>query len=159
MAYLMLNAGESSLINTWLGGFAGGTNNVPSSSVYVGLGAKVGGIGSDKSVNNGSNTSTTLAEIGQSTAAGYTRTAVNRNAGGAGGWPVASLSSGSYQSTAPQVTFSFSGTPTLNGATLWFIALGSTVGQPDALFGGDLAATRNFAAGDQEKITITYRQQ
>lgn len=158
MAYILWNKGEQSLINTWLGDFNSGTNGVPSATaVYVGMGAKTGGVGSDKTVGNGTSTSTSLAEIGQTTAGGYSRQAINRDAG-ATGWPAAQLSSGSYQSTAPQVTFTFTGTPNLNGATLWFVALSSVTSTDDCLFGADLAATRNFSNGDTERITITYRQ-
>lgn len=157
MAYILWNRGESSLINTWLGNFSAGSNNVPTSSVHVGMGAKTGGVGSDKTVGNGTSTSTSLAEIGQTTAAGYARQAIARDAG-ATGWPASSLSAGSHQSTAPQVTFTFTGTPNLNGATLWFVALTGTIGADNCLFGADLAATRNFSNGDTERITITYRQ-
>lgn len=159
MAYLLLNKGEQSLINTWLGGASGGGNSVPGSIVYVALGSKTGGIGSDKSVNNGTNQTTTLAEIGQSTPNGYARQPINRNGGGATPtWPLASLVSSSYQSTATQVTFTFSGSPNLNGATHWFVALSSTINAVDALFGADLSTTRTFANGDTEKVTVTYRQ-
>lgn len=159
MAYILWNKGEQSLINTWLGDFTAGTNSVPdSTAVHVGMGAKTGGVGSDKTVNNGTSTSTTLAEIGQTTDGGYARQSILRNGGASGGWPAAQLSSGSYQTTAPQVTFTFTGTPNLNGATLWFVALSSVTGTVDCLFGADLAATRNFSNGDTERITITYRQ-
>jgi hypothetical protein len=158
MAYILWNKGEQSLINTWMGGFSAGVNNVPSASVYVGMGAKTGGVGADKTVGNGTSTSTSLAEIGQTSAGGYARQAINRNAGGSGGWPASSLSSGSHQSTAPQVTFTFTGTPNLNGATLWFVALTDVTGADNCLFGADLATTRNFSNGDTERITITYRQ-
>ena len=158
MAYILWNKGEQSLINTWLGDFAASTNGVPSgTAVYVGMGAKSGGVGSDKTVVNGTSTSTSLAEIGQTTAGGYSRQTVNRDAGSTG-WPAASLISGSYQTTAPQVTFTFTGTPNVNGATLWFVALSSVIATNDCLFGADLAATRNFSNGDTERITITYRQ-
>ncbi len=159
MAQLILNKGEQSMINTWLVGASGGGNSVPGSAVFVGLGSKTGGIGSDKTVNNGTNQSTTLAEIGQSAANGYARQTLNRNGGGSTpNWPLASLVSSSYQSTGTQVTFTFTGSPNLNGATLWFVALSSTINAVDALFGADLATTRTFANGDTEKITVTYRQ-
>lgn len=158
MAYILWNRGEQSLINTWLGNFTAGTNSVPGSTVYVGMGAKTGGVGADKTVGNGTSTTTSLAEIGQTANGGYARQGVNRNAGSTNGWPASSLSSGSHQSTAPQVTFTFTGTPNVNGATLWFVALGNTIGTDDCLFGADLAATRNFSNGDTERITITYRQ-
>jgi len=160
MAYLVLNKGEQSLINTWLSGAAGGGNSVPGSTVYIALGAKSGGIGADPSVNNGTNQTTTLAEIGQSAANGYARQPLNRNGGGATpNWPLASLVSTHYQSTATQVTFTFSGAPNLNGATEWFCALSATINAVDAIFGADLATTRTFANGDTEKVTVTYRQQ
>jgi len=158
MAYILWNKGEQSLINTWLGDFTPGTNSVPGTdAVYVGMGKKSDGVGSDKSLGNGTSDST-IWEIGQTAANGYARQAINRNAGGSGGWPAASKSGGSYQSTAPQVTFTFSGAPNANGATLWFVALGQQTGGDDCLFGADLAATRTFADGDTERITITYRQ-
>lgn len=162
MAYILWNKGEQSLINTWLGGFTSSGDMVPGSNLYVGMGARSGGVGSTKSnTNNQLGDSTDIAEIGLTTAGGYTRKAIGRTAGSPAGstWPAASLVGTSYQSQAPQVTFTFSGTPDLNGATLWFVALsGPTPGGNDCLFGADLAATRTFAAGDTERITITYRQ-
>jgi hypothetical protein len=159
MAQLITNNGERSMINTWLVGASGGGNSVPGSAVYVALGSKSGGIGTDKTVNNGTNQTTTLAEIGQTAANGYARQILNRNGGGATpNWPLASLVSTSYQSTATQVTFTFTGAPNLNGATLWFVALSATINATDALFGADLATTRTFANGDTEKVTVTYRQ-
>lgn len=158
MAYILWNKGEQSLINTWLGGFTGLGNMVPSSTVYVGMGAKTGGVGADKMIVNGTSPSTTLAEIGQSASGGYARQGINRNGGGSGGWPASSLSSDSHQTTAPQVTFTFTGTPNINGATLWFVALTDVTGADNCLFGADLATTRNFSNGDTERITITYRQ-
>jgi hypothetical protein len=159
--YILWNKGEQSLINTWLGGFSATPTDapwVPDANVYVGLGAKLGGVGTNKAANNGL-TSDTLFEIGQGTANGYTRRPIARDAGSTG-WPQASQSSGSYQSTAPQVTFgAFTGSgPTTNGATIWFVALNGSIGADNCIFGADLAATRTFAAGDTERITITYRQ-
>ncbi len=118
------------------------------------MGSRVGGVGATKSTGNGTDTSTTIAEIGQATPNGYARQSLSR-AGGT--WP-STLSTGSYQASAPQVTFTFTGTPTLNAATLWFLGLNTTVGADNCLFGADLAATRTFSNGDTEKITITYRQ-
>lgn len=164
MAYILWNKGEQSLINTWLGGFTSSTTAapwVPSTSVYVGMGCKTGGVGSDKTVANGTNPASTLAELGTAASsaatAGYARQAIARDAGSTG-WPQSTISSGSYQSTAPQVTFTFTGSPNQNGATLWFVALTNTVGADNCIFGADLAATRTFSNGDTERITITYRQ-
>ena len=159
MAYILWNKGEQSLINTWLGGFDPGVNNVPSNALYVGLGKKTGGVGSDKNVGNASNgtVENSIFEIGRTTANGYARQPIYRG-GISGSWPAAAKSGGSFQTTAPQVTFTFTGAPNANGATLWFVALNSQVGGDDCLFGADLAATRTFADGDTERITITYRQ-
>lgn len=176
MAYILWNTGEKSLINTWLGGYGGNnaysaTYNTPGDKLYVGLGARtigVGGSAEDKAVPNGSDTTNSLAEIGQTKGAGYARQELLRNGVTAGGWPEATKVGTSCQSTHPQVQFSFTDAPNLNGATLWFVALtsfspdASTGGSPsrldDCLFGADLAQTRNFSAGDSERITITYRQ-
>jgi len=163
MAYIFWNKGEQSLINTWLGGFTAGTNGVPGSALYVGMGARSGGVGSTKSnANNGASDANDIAEIGLvgGASGGYSRQAVGRTAGTPSGstWPAASLVSTSYQSQAPQVTFTFTGAPNLNGATLWFVALTGVAGTNDCLFGADLAATRTFSNGDTERITITYRQ-
>ena len=164
MAYILWNKGEQSLINTWLGGFTASTTSapwVPTTSVHVGMGCKTGGVGSDKMVGNGTNPANSIAELGtHATAAdagGYSRKAIARDAG-ATGWPQATISSGSYQSTAPQVTFTFTGSPNQNGATLWFVALTGSTGADNCIFGADLAATRTFSNGDTERITITYRQ-
>jgi hypothetical protein len=155
MAYIIFNKGEQSLINTWLVGAA--STNASGATFGIGMGAMTGGVGTDKTKGNGTNVSTTTAEIGQTTANGYARQVVNRNNAGAGGWPASTLSTGSYQTVAPQVTFTFSGAPNLNGATMWFCALSTTIATDDILFGADLAATRTFANGDTEKITVTYR--
>lgn len=164
MAYILWNKGEQSLVNTWLGGFTTSTTAapwVPSTSVYVGMGCKTGGVGSDKTISNGTNPATSIAELGTAAsgaaAGGYTRRPIARDAGSTG-WPQATISSGSYQSTAPQVTFTFTGSPNQNGATLWFVALTDSVTADNCIFGADLAATRTFSNGDTERITITYRQ-
>ena len=109
MAYIIYNLGEKSLINTWLVGTSGVSES--GSTFGVGLGSKSGGVGSDKTLVNGASQSTQIAEIGQSTAAGYARQVVNRNNAGSGGWPVSTLVSLSFQTTAPQVTFTFTGAP------------------------------------------------
>jgi hypothetical protein len=155
MASIIWNLGEQSLIDTWLNG---DTTKVPAvaGNWGVGMGAMSGAIqgNNDKTKTNGSTTST-IGEIGQTTTGGYSRRPITRDNSG---WPLSSLNTGSYQSQATQVTFSFSGTPNLNGATLWFVAKTTSIGASDCYFGADLAATRNFTNGDTEKITVTYRQ-
>jgi hypothetical protein len=161
MASTMWQTGELSLIDTWL---FGGTSRVPtatSGNFGVGLGALAGGIAGNpsKALDNSTNDTAHIGEIGVTTPANYSRFGVLRTQG-AGGWGAASVVSNDYQTTATQATFTFTGSPNLNGATIWFLA--KTNGSPgtnDCFFGADLAATRNFTNGDTEKVTITYRQQ
>ena len=160
MASIIWNKGEQSVIDAWLSGrgsaAAYGTPvTVPSGSGTVGnyglaMGTRVGGVGSTKA-----DVMAQILELGTSTAAGYARAALSRDTTG---WPAATLVTTSFQSTAPQQSFVFTGAPSPNSATLWFVA-GSTVTNNDnALFGADTAAIRVFANGDTERITPTYRQ-
>lgn len=160
MAAIMWNKGEQSLIDAWLSGRGsaaayGSPQTVPSGSGTVGnfglgMGCRVGGVGSTKA-----DVLAQILELGETTAAGYDRAALSRDTTG---WPAATLQTGSYQSTAPQQTFTFTGTPNRNGATLWFVAGKNTRNEDNCLFGADTAATRTFANGDTERITPTYRQ-
>lgn len=155
MASILWNTGEQAFVDTVLSAQAV-SPAIPASGSNWGLGMGAGGSSATttKSYVNGSGAGT-IQEIGQSSAAGYGRAALSRNNTG---WPASTLVSGSYQSTAPQQTFTFTGSPNLNGATLWFVAKSTSLGAVDAMFGADLAATRTFANGDTEKITVTYRQ-
>lgn len=156
MASIIWNTGEQAFIDTVLSAQAV-SPAIPAGGSNWGLGMGAGGSAATttKSYVNGAGAGT-IQEIGQSSAAGYARAALSRNNTG---WPASTLSSGSYQTTAPQQTFTFSGSPNLNGATLWFVAKSTSApGTVDAMFGADLAATRTFANGDTEKITVTYRQ-
>ena len=160
MAVIIWNKGEQSLIDAWLSGRGSGADygspvTVPKGTATVsnyglGLGTRVGGVGSTKA-----DVMAQILEVGTSAANGYARQALSRDTTG---WPAATLQTGSYQSTAPQITITFTGTPNPNGATLWFVAGSTTTNNDNCLFGGDTAATRNFANGDTEKVTATYRQ-
>lgn len=160
MASLMWNKGEQSLIDAWLSGRGSGADygspvTVPkgtatASNFGLGMGTRAGGVGSTKA-----DVLAQILELGTSTAAGYGRAALSRDTTG---WPAATLQTGSFQSTAPQQTFTFTGAPSPNGATLWFVAGATTINQDNCLFGADTAATRTFANGDTERITPTYRQ-
>lgn len=161
MASTMWQVGEISLINTWL---IGGTSLVPTAttgSFGVGLGTLAGGIvGSPSKALHNSNSTSSIGELGWTDPQGYARQGVLRTSGaGSGGWGTPSIVGSDYQTTATQVTFSFTGSPTPNGATIWFLAQTTTAHADDCFFGADLAAQRNFTNGDTEKITITYRQQ
>ena len=159
MASIIWNKGEQSVCDGWLGG--GGSaaaylspQIVPSGSGTVGswglgLGTRVGGVGSTKA-----DVLAQILEVGVTTANGYARQAMLRNQTL---WPASTLS-GSYSTTGTQQTFTFTGAPNPNSATLWFIAGKNTINEDNILFGADTAATRIFANGDTEKVTPTYKQ-
>jgi len=160
MASIIWNQGEKSVIDAWLSGRGSAANfgspvTIPSGSGSVGnfglgLGTRVGGVGSTKA-----DIMAQILELGTSTANGYARAALSRDTTG---WPAATLVTGSFQSTAPQQSYTFTGAPSPNSATLWFVAGSTTTNNDNALFGADTAATRIFANGDTERITPTYRQ-
>lgn len=155
MAGLVWNTGERAFVDGLLGGQSnyGSPVIVPAAAANwgVGLGTRVGGVGSNKA-----DVMAQILEIGTSTAAGYARAAITRDQSGSG-WPAATKPGSSYQSTAPQVSFSFTGAPSPNGATLWFLSGSTTINADNALFGSDLAATRTFGNGDVERVTVTFQ--
>ena len=155
MASILWNKGEQSQIDGWLGGQSnyGSPVIVPSAGGNwgLGLGTRSGGVGSTKA-----DVMAQILEIGTTSQAGYGRQAITRDQTGSG-WPAASLSGGSEASTAPQKSFTFTGGPTPNGATLWFFAGNATLNADNCLFGADTAATRTFGNGDVERITPTYK--
>lgn len=156
MAGIVWNKGERAFVD----GLLGGQSNyltptlvpAPGGNWGLGLGCRVGGVGSTKG-----DTITQIVEVGTTTAAGYGRTPIIRDQS-AGGWPAASLVSGSYEATAAQQSFTFTGTPAPNGATLWFLAGSTSTSADNALFGADLAATRTFGNGDNERVVPSYQQ-
>lgn len=153
MASIVWHKGERSIIDGWLGGQStyGSPQIIPAAAGNwgLGLGSRVGGVGSTKG-----DVMAQILEIGTATASGYARAAISRDQAGSG-WPAASLST-YYQSTAPQQSFTFTGPPSPNGATLWFLAGNTTINADNALFGADLAATRTFGNGDVERVTPTF---
>lgn len=156
MASIIWNKGEQSLIDGWLGGQStyGSPVIVPTagSNWGLGLGTRVGGVGTLKS-----DVMAQILEVGTTAANGYARATITRDQS-AGGWPASTKPGSSYQSTTAQKTFSFTGAPNPNGATLWFVAGSTTTNQDNCLFGSDTAATRTFANGDTERVTPTYQQ-
>ena len=94
-------------------------------------------------INTAPAASATLATITELSGAGYARQAVT-------------FSAPSGQATAgSQVTFTFTGAPTNNGATGWFICTVSS-GTSGTLIGAvNLAAARTYANGDTQKVTPT----
>lgn len=154
MAAIIWNKGEQSVCDGWLGGQSTYLTPVivpaAGGNWGLGLGTRAGGVGTNKA-----DVKATIAEIGTTTASGYARAAVARNQTG---WPASTKPGSSYQTTAPQQTFSFTGAPSPNGATLWFVAGSTTITDDNCLFGADTAATRTFANGDTERVTPTYQQ-
>jgi hypothetical protein len=107
-------------------------------------------------------TGTNVNELASTTAAGYARQAVARTINQAGiDWGTSSfdntLSTGGTSSTADQVTFSFTGTPSPQGANSWFMGDGTSLNAGQIYVAADMAATRNFANGDTEKVTATIK--
>lgn len=164
MSYILFAVGEKAFIDTVMSAQAV-SPAIPASGGNWGLAlaGTTGGVGTSSSLSNkqravGTNVTTTIAELGQTSAFGYGRIAVTRNNTG---WPAATNASNAdnYSSTSPQQTFSFTGTPTAVGSgTLWFLAKSTVIATDDLMFGADLAATRNFANGDTESVTMTYKQ-
>jgi hypothetical protein len=114
MAAIIWNTGEKSVIDAWLSGRGsaaafGSPVTIPAGSGTVGsfglgMGTRVGGVGSTKA-----DVMAQILELGTSTAAGYARQGLTRDTTG---WPAATLVTTSYQSTAPQQTFTFTGATT-----------------------------------------------
>ena len=156
MASIIWNKGERSVIDAWLGGQDNylTPNIVPAdaSNWGLGLGTRVGGVGSTKA-----NVMAQILEIGTATANGYARQSISRDQA-AGGWPASSLVGSNYSSTAPQKSFTFTNAPSPNSATLWFLAGTTVINDDNCLFGADTAATRIFGNGDTERVTATYAQ-
>ena len=95
-----------------------------------------------------------IEEIGSATPAGYDRFSLDRHTDS---WPASSLVSGSYQSSAIQAEFTFSGTPAPNGARMWFLAGSDVVGADNALFGADLASERTYVSGNTHQVDCEFR--
>lgn len=156
MASIIWNKGEQSLIDAWLGGQSAylSPQSVPAAGGNwgLGLGTRVGGVGSTKA-----DVMAQILELGTTVQNGYARATITRDQS-AGGWPASTKPGSSYQTTAAQKTFSFTGAPTPNGATLWFMAGDTTLNHDNCLFGADTAATRTFGNGDTERVTPTYQQ-
>jgi hypothetical protein len=106
---------------------------------------------------------TNVNEIGSTTAAGYARQTIAKtiNQGGID-WGTSTFdntpSTGGQSTAADQVTFgAFSGAPSPNGANSWVLSDGATLNAGQLYCAGDTAATRTFANGDTEKVTITIK--
>lgn len=107
-------------------------------------------------------TGTNVNELASTTAGGYARQAVAKTIGtGSIDWNASTfdstLSTGGTSMAADQVTFTFSATPSPNGANSFFMGDGTTLNAGQIYVAADTAATRNFANGDTEKVTATVK--
>lgn len=105
---------------------------------------------------------TNVNELASTTAAGYARQSIARTINQAGvDWGTSTFdstfSTGGQSTTADQVTFTFTGTPSPNGANSWVLTDGTTLNAGQLYVAGDTAAQRNFANGDTEKVTATIK--
>ena len=153
----------SQLVTDYVLGNSG--TETPPASWTMGLSTTVVGSGSNMMRNSvwsvtisGSN----VNEIGSGTANGYARQTIARTiAQGGIDWGTSTFdntfSTGGQSTTADQVTFTFSGAPSPNGANSWAMTVGSTINAGDLHFAADTAATRTFANGDTEKVTATLK--
>ena len=95
-------------------------------------------------------------ELGSTTANGYARQTINKDQTGAG-WGASTTDSTGATTTGAQVTFTFTGAPSPNGANSWVISDGTTLNAGQLYFAADTAATRTFANGDTEKVTPSLK--
>lgn len=105
---------------------------------------------------------TNINEVGSSTANGYARQTIAKSINtGSIDWGTSTfdntLSTGGQSTAADQITYTFSGAPSPNGAVSFCMTDGSTLNAGNPYMSGDLAATRTFANGDTEKVTLTVK--
>lgn len=140
----------------------------PPSPWKIALSTTVVGSGSNMARNSvwsvtvsGSN----VNEIGSTSAQGYARQDVARSINtGSIDWGTSTFDNtfaqptGGQSTVADQVTFgAFSGAPNPNGANSWVLTDGATLNAGQLYCAGDTAATRTFANGDTEKVTVTIK--
>jgi hypothetical protein len=107
-------------------------------------------------------TGTNVNELASTTAGGYARQAVAKTIAQAGiDWAASTfdntLATGGTSQAADQVTFTFTATPSPNGANSWFMGDGTTLNAGQIYVAADTAALRTFANGDTEKVTATMK--
>jgi hypothetical protein len=134
----------------------------PPSSWQIALGTTAVSALARNSAISATVTGTNLNELASTTAGGYARQAVARTIAQAGiDWAASSfdntLSTGGSSMAADQVTFSFTASPSPNGANDWFMGDGTSLNAGQIYVAADTAAQRNFANGDTEKVTATIK--
>lgn len=153
----------SQLVSDYILGNSG--TETPPASWTMGLSTTVVGSGANMardSVWSASISGSNVNEIGSTTPNGYARQTIARTiAQGGIDWQASvfdsTFATGGQSATADQVTFTFSGAPSPNGANSWAMTQGSTINAGDLFFAADTAATRTFANGDTEKVTATLK--
>ena len=101
-------------------------------------------------------------ELASTTPAGYARQTIARSIGQvATDWQTSvfdsTFTTGGQASSADQITFTFSGAPSPNGAQSWVITQGSVINAGTLYFAADTAATRIYSTGDTEKVNATLK--
>jgi hypothetical protein len=149
----------SQLVTDYVMGNSGSIT--PPSGWKLALSTTVVGTGSNMARNSvwsatvsGSN----VNEIGSTTANGYGRADIAKSINQAGvDWGTSTFdntfATGGQTTTSDQVTFTFTGAPSPNGANSWVLTDGAALNAGQLYFAGDTAATRTFANGDTEKVT------
>ncbi len=95
-------------------------------------------------------------ELGSTTAICYARGTINKDETGAG-WAAGTTDATGATTLGAQVTFTFTGAPSPNGANSWILTDGATLNAGQLYFGADTAAARTFANGDTEKVTPSLK--
>jgi hypothetical protein len=132
---------------------------VPPAGWTLGLSTVAVGTMARNSIWSASVSGTNINEIGATTASGYARQTIARTIAQAGvDWGTSTFdnttSTGGQTTTSDQTTFgAFSAAPAPNAALSWVLTDGTTLNAGNPYVAGDTAATRNFAAGDTEKVT------
>ncbi|HEX6826083.1 MAG TPA: hypothetical protein VF077_07170, partial [Nitrospiraceae bacterium] len=84
------------------------------------------------------------------------RQTINKDQTGAG-WTASTNDNTGSISTGAQVTFTFTGAPSPNGANSWVMSDGTTLNAGQLYMAADTATTRTFANGDTEKVTPSLK--
>lgn len=153
----------SRLVTDYVMGASG--TEIPPSAWTMGLASNP--IGSGAGITRASIWSVTVSgsnvnELGSSAANGYGRQTIAKSiATGSTDWgtnsPDITFATGGQSTAADQVTFTFTGAPSPNGANSWQLTETGTINTGDLWFGADTAATRTFANGDTEKVIATLK--
>ena len=161
MCAVIVHQRMSQLVTDYVLGASG--TIVPPSGWTISLNTIAVGTMARNSVFSATVSGTNINEIGSTTASSYARQTIAKSiAQAAIDWGTSTFdnttATGGQSTTADQVTFgAFSGAPSPNGAQSSTLTDGTTLNAGNPYFSGDLAATRTFANGDTEKVTVTLK--